>query len=150
MSADVVGIVDSLGYLFCSSCADRLGYAGDPVRGDTGPHNEEPCDECGQVLIIGAAPAAPVTGRDGAMNTETATSEWLTLSSFSPDDSERRSAIEIPAEYNGQQSFAIRGWEFTLMPDGSLTIERDSATVADIDLRVGQTSRRTVVITAER
>lgn len=45
--AEVVGVVDYHGYLFCSKCAASRGvYGGIPVCRDSHPHAFEKCDSC--------------------------------------------------------------------------------------------------------
>jgi hypothetical protein len=45
-----VGLVDRLGYIFCSDCATRLDKTGDPVWARSAPHNTDPCESCHRPL----------------------------------------------------------------------------------------------------
>lgn len=67
MIAETVGVIDRLGYLYCVGCAETLDVTGDPVAGDVGPHNVEPCDRCGRPLTGRMAHCTPAWGGHSLM-----------------------------------------------------------------------------------
>ena len=45
IKSGAVGVIDHLGYLRCMKCSQ---YHGTPVYKRGAPHNEEPCEVCGE------------------------------------------------------------------------------------------------------
>lgn len=60
MESKLVGTVDGMGYLYCSSCRPPATAVADgcvPVHSDSGPHNVEPCEGCHRPVVLAAAEA---------------------------------------------------------------------------------------------
>ena len=49
-TVSVMGIVDRLGYLYCTQCRDFTDYDEGYVWSDQTAHVNEPCDDCGRIV----------------------------------------------------------------------------------------------------